>query len=260
MSNYRPAGIRGGVKLRHEPTLAAELFRTTAAPTPPPSADVTGGLTDWGMLGNDRYGCCGVAAFEHIRMAKALCSVADGLPTFEEGFEVPTTASTESLYFTYGKAQGEPGTKPDEGVANSDFLKWLFDQGFIEWFAELDAKDQDVVNQAMIDCRGVLIAVSLTDDAEQLFSAHEPWTVSNGERPDPSEGHDIALLAYDDTSDTYATWGALEPATLAWSTACVSEAWVFGSREDGERAGYDVDACIAAIKALGGNVTETPAA
>lgn len=252
---YRPTGIRGGVKLRHEPTLRAELFRTGETPTPPPSGDVTGGLHDWGMLGNDRYGCCGVAAFEHIRMAKALCSVADGTPTFESDFAVPTTESTEALYFAYGKAQGEPGEHPDEGVANADFLKWLFEQGEIEWFAELDVQNVDEVHQAMLDCYGVLVAVALTDDAEQLFSAHEPWTVANGETPDQQEGHDIALLAYAPDNDAFVTWGAVEPATPEWVKECASEAWVFGSREDGERAGFDVDACVAAIRALGGNVT-----
>lgn len=248
----RPTGIRGGVQLRHEPTLRAELFRTTPAPEAPPSGDVTGGLKSWGMLGNDTYGCCGVAAFEHLRMAKAI--TAEG-PAFEADFVQPTTDATETLYFAYGKAQGEPGDKPDEGVANAVFLKWLFDQGAIEWFAELDVTDENVVRNAMLDCRGVLIAVSLTDDAEQLFSEQQPWTVANGETPDPQEGHDIALLAYGPEGSTFCTWGALELATPEWVKACAREAWVFGSREDGERAGYDVDACIAAIKALGGSVT-----
>lgn len=208
------------------------------------------------MLGNDKYGCCGVAAFEHIRMAKAIsASDGNGAVAYEKGFVLPTTASTEALYFKYGKAQGEPGSKPDEGVANVDFLKWLFELGVIDWFAELDVTDENEVRQGMIDCRGVLIAVALTDDAEDLFSAHAPWTVADGERPDPQEGHDIALLAYGPDGDDYCTWGALQPAAPAWVKACAQEAWVFGSREDGERAGYNVDACIAAIKALGGNVT-----
>lgn len=241
---------RRGARESHAPHLRLSQFRSTA-PAPPPSGDVTGGLREWGMLGNDQYGCCGPAATMHARMAKALVSVQDGTPTFEPGFVVPTAEYTEALYFGYGRAMGEPGTQPDQGVENASWLRWLFGQGLIGWYAELDPTDPDEVHQAMLDCRGVLVAVQLTDDAEQLFGQHQPWTLAQGEQPNPQEGHDILLVRYGPEGDTFVTWGALQEATVPWDASCITDAWCFGTPEDAQRAGYDADAIIAAIRSGG---------
>ena len=248
----RKAGKRGKRPAVHVPELRLHNFRRAAPEPPPAAADVSCGIVDWGMLGNDTIGDCGPCATEHDRMVKACVSPATptAAPGYEQGFVMPTAAATLSLYYAYGIAQGEPGPSPDQGVDNASWLAWLFSQGVIEAYAEVDVASPgaaDRVHRAMVDFRGVIVGTHLTDDAEALFEAHEPWTTATGESPDTNKGHDILLVAYDDTGDTFVTWGADQKSTLAWDAACIDEAWVILTKEDADRAGYDFAAALKAI-------------
>lgn len=248
----RIAGKRG--RRPSPPTPELHLRRFAPAPSPPPpSGDVTNGITEWGMLGNDQYGDCGPAATEHYRMAKA-GSVSVSPPA--------TDAYTEGLYFAYGKAMGESGDQPDEGVDNATWLKWGFDEGLWEGYARLDASDADEVHQAMLNFHGVLIGCSLTDDAEQEFNAGQPWNITSRDQPDPQEGHDVLLVKYGPDGEELVTWSDLQAATIAWESGEVAagdlEAWVMISAEDAERNGVDLPALQAQIRALGGSVAPTP--
>lgn len=239
----RNAGRRG-LKLSPEtPDLYLHHFRTTAPSVPPPSGDVTHGITDWGTDHNDIYSCCGPAATDHYQVAKS----GNTLLIDKLG-----NVGVLPLYFEYGKSQGEPGGRPDEGVDNASWLKFLFDKGIIEAFGRLNQNDADEVHQAMLDFSGVLIAVSLTDDAEQLFTEHKPWTTAQGEKPDENEGHDILLVKYDENGDTFVTWGGLEASTIGWDHSCIGEAWVIVTSQDATRAGVDIDALKAKCAAFGG--------
>lgn len=228
-----------------------------AVTSPPPTGDVRNSLVDIGMLGNDVYGDCGPAATEHIRMVQGIMSVVNGKPQWEPGFRPPHTAYTEGLYFAYGRTQGEPGLYPDYGVDNQSWLLWLFQHGYIEGFAEVDITPtvingltgQQRMHRAMLDFRGCLVGVRLTDDAEQLFNDHKPWTTANGESPDPEEGHDICLTAYDETYDVYGTWGAWQEATLDWTRVCANECYVILTKVLADRAGYDFNAAVEKLKA-----------
>ncbi|MDE2096445.1 MAG: hypothetical protein KGL39_04305 [Patescibacteria group bacterium] len=246
----RVAGKRGRHSASHEPRLALSAFRTSDTPTPPPFADVTGGITDWGMLGNDQYGDCGPAATEHNRMAKA-------------GAPIPsiTTTSTESLYFEYGLAQGEPGPTPDQGVDNASWLKFLFDKGIIEGYAEVNVANPDELKQAMIDFRGVIVGCCLTDSAEAEFQAGQPWNITPAEQPDASLGHDILLVAYGAGGYKFVTWGTEQLATVAWESFEAQgdmDAWVIITSEDAQRADVDLPRLQAEIRALGGTVSQVP--
>jgi hypothetical protein len=241
---------------RHVPELAIHNFRSLAERTAlPSSGDVTNGITQWGMLGNDVYGDCVPAATEHYRMSKGLFT----------GDAAPTTGETEDLYFDYGVAQGEQGPTPDEGVEIASWLKWLFDEtqaakiagDDIEEiaYAEIDDLTMASLNSEMLAFRGIILGVNLTDDAQQLFP-NSPWTIANGEQPDPNEGHGILHVKYDDAAKLAGevSWALIEGATYDWIEACCEEAWVIMTREDAENAGVDFDACVAAIKAHGGTV------
>ena len=83
---------------------------------------------------------------------------------------------------------------------------------------------------------GAYVGVNLTDDADRLFGQHEPWTVSGGQRSDPNEGHCIVKVGADGHQlDTWVTWGALQQSTLAWTAACLDEAWVIITGKTPER-------------------------
>ena len=99
---------------------------------------------------------------------------------------------------------------------------------------------------------GVYCGVYLTDDADDLFSQGQPWTVANGEQPDQDEGHCILKVKATGRMDAYVTWGAVQEATADWSAACVDEAWVIITAEDEGTKLIDLPALQKAIDALGG--------
>jgi hypothetical protein len=92
MFTTRVAGKRGRRKASHAPTLHLTDFAPPAS-TPPPSGDVIGGITDWGMLGNDVHSDCGAAAFEHGRMAKSGTNVLN-----DNGTELPADSQQATAY------------------------------------------------------------------------------------------------------------------------------------------------------------------
>jgi LAGLIDADG DNA endonuclease family protein len=101
--------------------------------------------------------------------------------------------------------------------------------------------------------------VNLTDDADQLFGEREPWTVAGGQQPDPNDGHCIVKVASDGSQlDTWVTWGALQESTLAWTAACLDEAWVIITPEDAKAANLDISALRADIDALHGTGGDPP--
>ncbi len=261
MPQKRVAGKRGRRKPSHAPTLRLRRFAPPPSP-PPPRGDVSGNITDWGMLGNDTHSDCGAAAFQHGRMAKCGKNVLDDNGQELAADSQAATDYTLKSYYAYGRAMGEPGQHPDQGVDNATWLKYLFDQGMIEGYAELDATNPDNVHIAMLNFNGVLIGCSLTDDAEQEFNNHQPWNITATDRPDPNEGHDIYLVKYDTQAgtETIVTWGADQECTLAWETGQVQagdlEAWVFITTEDAQRNGVDLAALQQAVRDHGGNAAQ----
>ena len=231
------------LKFLHEYTKSGQPL---PAPTYP--VDVTSGLTDWGMLGNgpdptctadpDGVGDCTFAGRQHYRMAKA----ARGQET--ETWETSNELVAEYLEYDHGVDRGA-------NIANL-LLAW-YRAGKIVAFAPVDYTDPTAVDAAMAAFTGAYCGVNLTDDADQLFSERQPWTVAAGQRPDPNEGHCIVKVGADGNgTDTWVTWGALQESTTDWTAACVDEAWVIVTAEDTNSQLIDLAALRADIDALGG--------
>lgn len=252
MPDSRRPGMRG--RLPKKPP--AERFAISyvsaylRTPLPPPSypIDVSGGITDWGMLGNGPdptctshpkgVGDCTFAGRQHYRMAKA----AAGKET--ETWETSDQLVAEYLAYDHGK---------DQGAQIADVLLYWYKAGTILAFAPVDHTSPAEVNSAMAAFHGVYAGVYLTDDANDLFGTGKPWTTANGERPDPDDGHCIVKVAADgSTYDTWVSWGAEQQSTLAWTAACLDEAWVIITQEDADSAILDIAQLRADIDALHG--------
>lgn len=220
------------------------------APLPPPAypVDVTSGIDDhsWGMLANgpdptctaypDGLGDCGYAGRQHNRMAKAA-----GYGQAET-WETSDELAAEYLAYDHGQ---------DDGVVLADVLAAWYKAGKILAFAPVDHSSPAAVDSAMQAFHGAYCGVSLTDDADELFSAGEPWTTAAGEQPDSNEGHCIVKVRADGKGrDEWVTWGAVQPSTTAWTTACLDEAWVIITSEDAGKV--DLPRLRADIEALGG--------
>jgi hypothetical protein len=252
MPEMRTAGLRGRrpVKPPAERFPIQYLSSYLVTPLPPPAypVDVSGGITEWGMLGNgpdptcttypNGVGDCTFAGRQHNRMAKA----AAGGET--EQWETSDQLVAEYLAYDDGK---------DQGAQIADLLLSWYQAGNILAFAPVDHTDSAAVDAAMTAFHGAYVGVDLTDDADSLFGQGQPWTTADGQQPDPSEGHCIVKVAADGSQlDTWVTWGALQKSTLVWTAACLREAWVIVTQEDAAAANLDIAALRADIDALHG--------
>lgn len=252
-STYRPdgasAGKRGVQKSPARPERAINRFwqAPLAVVAPPPNADVSHGITSCGMDGNADVGDCVQAATDHYNVAKT----GDVNQINKLGGVGP-----QALYCEWGLAQGAPpapGTScPDNGTDPRSWLDWCVSKGIIYEWGEIADLSPDTIHQAMIDFKGVLITVDLPPDAEQQFNAGQPWSIAGGENPNPNAGHAILLVRYDPTADYFWTWGALQPATVAWDAGCITGAFVIFDADDPAIDAAALEAYIAAQAAHGG--------
>jgi hypothetical protein len=207
---------------------------------------VSGGITDWGMLANgpdpacpqypDGLGDCTFAGRQHNKMAKAAAA------KLTEAWE--TSAELAAEYLAYDGGQ-------DEGANIADLLLAWYKAGKILAFAPVDHSSPSAVDEAMQAFHGCYVGVSLTDDADDLFVEGQPWG-SGSVTPDPQDGHCIVKVKADGAHfDTWVTWGAGQLSTLAWTAACLDEAWAIITSED-EAAKVNMPALLADIEALHG--------
>lgn len=220
MTNTTPRqpGLRGRIPGQIVNVPHINKYRSTLVkhiPTYP--VDVSFGITEWQMLGNDQYGDCTFAGREHYKMSKA---AAAGIT---ETWETPIDLVDEYLMYNHGK---------DVGANISQLLLSWFEEGKILAFAKLDHTNKAQVDWYMQNFFGVYCGVSLTDDANQKFAYHMPWTTDEGQRPNPMEGHCIVKVKATNETDTYVTWGALQQATSSWTSACLDEVYVIITAED----------------------------
>jgi hypothetical protein len=255
MPDMRIAGHRGRrpVKPPHERFAIQYLSSYLATPLPAPvyPVDVSAGITDWAMLGNgpdptctthpNGVGDCTFAGRQHNEMAKA---AAGG-----ETQQWETSNALVAEYLAYDNGQ-------DQGANIADLLLFWYKAGKIAAFAPVDHTNPAAVDAAMAAFHGAYVGVNLTDDADQLFGQGEPWTTAGGQQPDPNDGHCIVKVASDGQQlDTWVTWGAAQKSTLAWTAACLDEAWVMITSQDAADANVNMTALLADINALHGTAS-----
>jgi hypothetical protein len=253
MPTTRSAGRRGRlpVKPPAERLAIHYLSGYLSTPLPPPAypVDVTGGITEWSMLGNGPDPTlpeypqglldCPFAGRQHSRMAKA---AAAGI---QEQWE--TTEALAAEYLAYDNGQ-------DKGANIADVLLYWYQAGKILAFAPLNHTNPAEVDAAMAAFHGAYVGVNLTGDADPLFASHQPWTTANGEQPNPHDSHCMVKVTADGSQfDGWVTWGLVQQSTLAWTQACLEEAWVIITEEDAEAPSLDVAQLRHDIDALHGS-------
>ena len=209
---------------------------------------MSGGITAFGMLGNDRLGDCGVAGRYHVDMTTAV-GAGQPVPSF-------TDQQVEQEYLAYDNGQ-------DSGVVLADYLLWCYQQGKIKAFAPVDHSKPDECDGLMAAGFGLYIGVNLGDADEGAFGSEQPW-VGAGNPPDPSLGHCVVVVkaAAVGGMRTVVTWGALQEADNAWFAAAeqgghFDEAWLVVTTEE-QLAAFS-PALLADVQALGGTGGGQPA-
>lgn len=252
MPTTRSAGQRGRLPvkppLERFPLQYLSGYLRAELPAPVYPVDVSQGITNWGMLGNGPdpacttyprgVGDCTFAGRQHYRMAKA---AAGG---FTETWESSNDLVAEYLKYDHGQ---------DQGANMADLLLYWYKAGAILAFAPVDHTNPAQLDAAMAAFHGAYVGVNLTDDADALFEQGQPWTTTGGQQPDPNQGHCIVKVAADGKDyDSWVTWGGVQRSTLAWTAACLEEAWVVITHEDQESPILDITALRADINALHG--------
>lgn len=216
MPDFRGQPVRLGRKAvkRDTRTLRLARYMTGALPTPPPSVDWSKGFTDFGMMLNDKLGCCTISGAGH---AIQVWTANNGPMT-----TVPDSAILSAYEQWDGYNPSDPST--DQGGVELDVLNdWRkngLDGHEIDGYAYATIGSQTEIQQAIYLFGGLYIGVELPNVAFQ----QSVWDVT----PDDggiAGGHCVYIVGYDAEGLTCITWGKLQKMTWAWWAKYVDEAY-----------------------------------
>ena len=197
-------------------------------PTLPQTFGPKAEISNWGMLGNDQYGCCVFAGSAHDVM----------LWTAEGG--KPVNFTTQGVLSDYSAVTGfnpnDPST--DNGAYLRDALDYGRKVGFIDAngirhkivaFLLLDLLDFDDILQATYIFSNTKLGIQITQTAMDQFNAGQPWTKVTDENP--IGGHDVELIAWDGEMLHVVTWGRVQKMSVEFFKAYADEAYAMLSEE-----------------------------
>ncbi len=229
-------------------TLKLGKYLKPELPPPPPAADWSRGIANWGMMLNDRLGDCTIAG----------CGHAVQVWTANTGQEITIPDATiESYYEKWdGYVPGNPST--DNGGIELDVLKDWQKQGFaghvLTAFADPQPSDVTEIRQSIALFGGVYIGLAMPVTAQN----QAVWDYEPGAGADAAAGswggHAVFVCKYDASGFTCVTWGQLQTMTLSfWSHYC-DEAHTLLSRDwlaaKGSPSGFDEAQLLADLQAI----------
>lgn len=214
--------FRGG-RLPAEPGRPHLKFTPYAAnlPTPPASSDWLSPVPagDWGMLANDRYGCCTCAGVGHKRIGDVYVNQGTVLQVTDQDALALYSAVT-------GFRPDDPNT--DQGALCQDVLGYWQKNGFlgekIVAFAKVDLANQTEVKQAIAAFGQIYCGFNFPASAMDQFNAGQPWDIVRASRIEG--GHCVTVGAYDASGLECVTWGKVQRLTWNFFKKYFDEAWV----------------------------------
>jgi hypothetical protein len=238
MTEIRKRGKLGRLaKKTDERTLQFAKYLKTDLPTAPANVDYSANIADWGMMFNDQYGDCTIAAIGHL------------IEAWTKGQTIIPDKDILNFYFAITGGQ-------DTGCNELDVLNaWAnagLDSDKIGAFAQVTPTNLDEVKQGIYLFNGLYIGVNLPQSAEDQFQAGENWTVSGDNTI--IGGHAVILVGYDTDYVYLVTWGQLVKATWDWFTTYTEESYVlidndyFTGAKTAE--GFDLDTLIGDLVAI----------
>jgi hypothetical protein len=190
----------------------ARYLNTRRLPTPPGQIDHASRLpANIGVMGNDQYGDCAVAAPGH--MVQSWSVYAD--------YPVQTISDAEILkaYFIL--------SPNDQGCYMLDVLNYWRKTGVgvdkIEAFVETAAASVTQAQLAIQYFGSIFIGMGLPD-----VNTFGPWNVKKPTWPaNPMNGHAVCLLGYNNTTEMFkvATWGEVWDMSYDWFKKYVDESY-----------------------------------
>ncbi len=178
-------------------------------PTPPKEVDWSHGINNFGMMLNDRLGCCTCAAVYHAKQIWTANTLTE------------QTESDNQVLSLYEQACGYNPSNPstDQGGNEQSVLTYLMNQGIplddgtrdkIIGFMEVNPSNLDDVKVTINEFGVAYIGFNVP---KSLFANGAPasiWEVSKDLTLANSfdGGHAVVLVGYDDIGPTCISWGS----------------------------------------------------
>jgi hypothetical protein len=217
----------------------ARYVDRTRLPEPPPALDLTAGVADWPMYGNDTLGDCTIAAAAH--MIEAWTAAARG-----SAVEVTENAVLDA----FDRVKLVDPATGEEGAVELDVLRDWRKHGVgghrIGAYARVSLHDHDLVRAAAWLFGGLYIGLQLPLTAAQQQTWDWVGQLTGPAKPGSWGGHAVDVVRYSHGSLGVVTWGRLQDLTWSfWDRYC-DEAYCILSEDflSGDRApnGFDVEA------------------
>jgi hypothetical protein len=218
-------------------TLALGNYLTSALPAPPPAKDWTCGLTDWGMMMNDKLGDCTIAGVGHAVQVWSKCL----------GTEITVPDATVLSFYEQWDGYNPSDPSTDQGGIELDVLNDWRKNGFsghsLLAYAAPKFSNLVEIRQSITLFGGVYIGLGLPVTAQN----QDVWDVvpnsgANGKKGSWG-GHCVFVPKYDQHGFTCITWGGLKTMTLAfWKKYCDEAYTLLGQdwlNEKGSPSGFD---------------------
>ena len=185
----------------------------------PPSAspDWTAAVRHpWGMMLNDRLGCCTAADTGHALMLRTANAGSIIIPSDDD--------ILHAYIATSGYDPNYPST--DQGAVESEVCEHNLSAGFLGHKSVMTAPifTADQIKWAVCLSGSVRLGVNLPASSDSQFSAGEPWTVVPNSLIEG--GHDMLAVRYDPQYLYVITWGEVARLTWDWVHAYLDEAHV----------------------------------
>lgn len=232
------SGLRYGRLAAMRPVGLRDIFHYLNNPLPSGPTSVVAPTFDWGMLGNDKYGDCTLAAVVHLREA---CSVKDHVPeTWPSADQVVHTYLT----MTHGA---------DTGLVEANVLSTWRTTGLfgdrIVGYAPQDHRNDDELRSVVAAFGASYLGVAVPAPAQQQFAAGEPWDLTGTSADQQIEGgHAVPAVGYDADYVYVVTWAKVQPVTWRWLDVYCQEAWAVLTSESAHVDLQSLQADLAALQ------------
>lgn len=236
------------------PSLGDFLDKATTWPVVPAQGwEFAVNASDWGMLGNDNFGCCGEAGIMHLVQAQS-ANAGNALHS--------TTDQTLALYSAVtGFNPDDPST--DQGTVLTDLLSYIQKNGLemfdstgkavtveIVGYASLDISSISQMRYASYALGGTYLGINCPGQCESDLSN---WNFGPG--LPIAGGHCIPRVGEGTAGGEIVSWGAVIPFSNEFWASYGDEGYVvltkaFLNAQGKSPSGLDLDGLVAAMKII----------
>ena len=226
-------------------TLRLSRYLTPALPPPPATVTNSRGVKEWGMMLNDKLGCCTIAGIAHAIQVMVLSNI---LPSSQQGIIHP---SDEIILRYYEKLCGYDPEDPetDQGGVELDILNSIRKCGFAGYsflgYTAVNPANSLHVKQAINLFGGVYIGLEMPNGWQGSMT----WDADMGQAGSWG-GHCVFVSDYSHDGLTAITWGEMQPLTWGGLMQYCSEAYALVVTDWVPPSGFDKESLLVDLSSV----------